>query len=168
MPASGGATVRVTTTTTTSSASILVINTGYLKTKEGIVKLLILLLTIIVFVLVMLETQSYSHYFGRSYGFYANDLFLLLVSFAGLFTTSIMLLTCVTSLGTASLLPKISFDFTYHILCCLFFFISGLWVLIDALDKRTNSIVAASVIALVISFLHLIHGIFSYRLCRVR
>ena len=108
--ASAGArvTIRETTTTTNMQASVLVINTGYLKTKEGFTKLLLLILCAICFTLVLIESHGYSNYHGKSYGYYAGDLFLLLVAFAHLYLTCVMLIACLLYLSTASLLPKIS------------------------------------------------------------
>ena len=109
MPTSAArVTIRETTTTTNMQASVVVINTGYFRTKEGFTKLLILILCIIAFTLVLIESHGYAGPHGKSYGFYAGDLLLLLLSFADLFATSVALLACLLYLSTASLLPKIA------------------------------------------------------------
>jgi hypothetical protein len=108
MPTSAArVTIRETTTTTNMQASVLVINTGYLKTKEGFTKLLLLILSIICFTLVLIESHSANSH-GKSYAYYSGDLFLLLIAFAHLYLTCVMLIACLLYLSTASLLPKLS------------------------------------------------------------
>jgi len=163
--------VRQTTTTTTSRASVLVINTGYLTSKLGILKLILLILSLICFILLLLEAnhphRAYSGYYYDSYGYPSSDMFLILVTFGNWFTITLMLIAALLSLGTASLLTKTSYDFMFHFVACVLYLIGGLWVAIGAFGdyERTTKIQVAAILALICGVLHLVHGVFSYRSC---
>ncbi|CAG2175049.1 unnamed protein product [Oppiella nova] len=78
-----------------------------------------------------------------------------------------MLIAALISLGTASILPKTSFDFIYHFIGCILYLIGGLWVAIGAFkhENRSTYVQVSCVLALICGILHLVHGVFSYRLC---
>ncbi|CAG2112035.1 unnamed protein product [Medioppia subpectinata] len=162
MPSTATVQVRQTTTTTTARASVLVINTGYLSTKLGIIKLLLLIFSLICFVLLLLDADKSSGYW-----YLPPEQFLVLVCFANWYTITIMLISALLSLGTACILPKTSFEFIFHFLGFVLFLIGGLWVAIGAFkhENRTVNIQVACILALICGILHLVHGIFSYRLC---
>jgi hypothetical protein len=128
----------------------------------GALKLLIWILTLIMFILLVLEARAYS-YGHHWWGFYSGDLFLLLVIYSHLHTVGLMLFTSLFSLSTASLLPKMSFDFIFHFVAFILYMVSGLWVLIGAVNERPSSVVTIASIALVTGCLHIIHGFLSYR-----
>lgn len=162
---SSSATVRIrqTTTTTQATSSVLVVNSGYLRTRLGLLKLLLLAVELVALVLLLLEA-GYWH--GRGYGFYAADLFLTLAVFGALLAVGLMLLAALLSLGTATLLPKTSFDFLFHFVAAVLLLVAGLWLLVGAIDyNRATRVQAAAVLGLVAALLHLVHAVLSYRLC---
>ncbi|XP_054165302.1 uncharacterized protein LOC128962917 [Oppia nitens] len=168
MPATATVQVRQTTTTTTSRASVLVINSGYVTSKLGLLKLILLILSLICFILLLLEaSHSYDRYWYHGYYYPPSDQFLILVCFANWYTITLMLIAALLSLGTASILPKTSFDFIFHFIGCVLFLIGGLWVAVGAFkhDNRSVKIQTACIIALICGIIHLVHGVFSYRLC---
>ncbi|KZS15557.1 Uncharacterized protein APZ42_018749 [Daphnia magna] len=92
---------RTTTTVTTTSAILL--NTGYLKTTAGILKLLQLILGCVIVGLV-------GHYFVRSSPlFFTAELFLLLIATTCLITTTCLLASCLLSISTATIIAKTMF-----------------------------------------------------------
>ncbi|XP_046650413.1 uncharacterized protein LOC124341372 isoform X1 [Daphnia pulicaria] len=92
---------RTTTTVTTTSAILL--NTGYLKTTSGILKLLQLILGCVIVGLV-------GHYFARSSPlFFTAELFLLLIATTCLITTTCLLISCLLSISTATIIAKTMF-----------------------------------------------------------
>lgn len=152
--------VRHTTTTSTSRASVLVINTGYLTSKLGLLKLLILILSLVSFILILLEIERYSNY-------HDSDRYLMLISFGDWLTVAIMLIAALLSLGTASILPKTSFDFMFHFFMGILIFVGGLLVSLNAFGRteRNAKVQTSCVLAMVCGVVQIVHGIFSYRLC---
>jgi len=92
---------RTTTTTTTSSAILL--NTGYLKTLPGLLKLL----QVVVGAIVVGLLANYTGYW-RGYNFVAM-LFLLLIATTCLITTSCLVISCLLSISTATIIAKTVF-----------------------------------------------------------
>lgn len=150
--------VRHTTTTSTSRASVLVINTGYLTSKLGILKLLVLIFALVAFILMFLEFGYYNK---------ESDHYLILISFADWLTVALMLISALLSLGTASILPKTSFDFIFHFIMGILIFVGGILVSLNAFGRpgRSTKIQTACVMAMVCGIIQIVHGVFSYRLC---
>ncbi|OWR42548.1 hypothetical protein KGM_206087A, partial [Danaus plexippus plexippus] len=95
-------TVTITRTTTTSSGSPLFVNSGYLGTLPGLLKLAELLLgAACVGVVGYYLDPGYSRYNGQK-----PELFYLLVSVAFLIGTFCLLLSCLLSFSTASMISK--------------------------------------------------------------
>ncbi|XP_053209380.1 uncharacterized protein LOC128393267 [Panonychus citri] len=152
--------VRITqTTTTTTTASVLVINTGYLKTKLGLLKSLIFILTLIAFILMSVRHR---------YLIANNDfLFLYLINWCHLYAIFLMLITCLFSLSTATLMPKMTFDFVFHFSATILFLLAGLWSISIAIDSYYSTYKTASILAFLIALLHALHGYFSYATCKL-
>ena len=83
------------------------------------------------FILILLEIDHYNHLNG--------DRYLLLISFADWLTVAIMLIAALLSLGTASILPKTSFDFMFHFIMGILIFVGGLLVSLNAFGRRERS-----------------------------
>ncbi|KAL3268583.1 hypothetical protein HHI36_007691 [Cryptolaemus montrouzieri] len=90
--------VTVTRTTTTTTTSAIIINTGYMKTWPGLFKLLQFVLGAVIVALV-------SYYYGK-YQHPSSDTFFLLTAVTFLVGTFLILLSCLISISTASVLPK--------------------------------------------------------------
>lgn len=90
--------------------------------------------------MVLLNTDYYGN-------FYHSDRYLFLISFADWLTVAIMLISALLSLGTASILPKTSFDFMFHFFMGILILIGGLWVAVSAFGhhKRSSYIQAGCV-----------------------
>ncbi|XP_011633928.1 uncharacterized protein LOC105425072 isoform X2 [Pogonomyrmex barbatus] len=97
--------VMIRTQTVTTNASTIVINTSYLKTWSGILKLLQLALGIVCVGIVGNE-------FNNTYR--KEELFFLLITTTFMIGTFILLLSCLTSLSTASIISKTIHELLYH------------------------------------------------------
>ena len=97
------------------------------------------ILALISFVLVFLE---FDYYHTQN-----ADKYLVLVSFADWLTVAIMLISALLSLGTASILPKTSFDFIFHFIMGILIFVGGLLLSLNAFGRpgRSSKIQTATV-----------------------
>lgn len=75
-----------------------------------------------------------NYYFNRT-----CDRYLVLVSFADWLVVAIMLMAALLSLGTASILPKTSFDFIFHFVMGILILIGGFWVAVTAFGNSQRS-----------------------------
>ncbi|KAJ8959813.1 hypothetical protein NQ318_011545 [Aromia moschata] len=139
-------TVTVTRTTTTTTTSALIINTGYLKSWPGLLKLAQVILGIVVVGLV-------SYYFNR----YQNinntpEVFFLLMAVTFL-------------VGTFLLLTEV----VYHGFAFILYLAASLTFIIEVNHRKRNyyydyePYFAAAVIGLVVSFLYLLSTVFALR-----
>ncbi|XP_023235396.1 plasmolipin-like [Centruroides sculpturatus] len=170
-------TVTVRTTTTTASTSAIIVNTGFIRTWNGILKLFE---TIIGAVILGLIGYYGTHYQRSSYtGFYggSEETLMFLVSFGFLLTTFVLLLTSMCSLMTSSVLPKTLFEFVYHVFAFIFYLSAGLALLI-VVSRRNDSRyyrkeygyegkMAAAVLGLINAALYFLSAFFSFRAYRV-
>ncbi|XP_022916084.1 CKLF-like MARVEL transmembrane domain-containing protein 8 [Onthophagus taurus] len=152
-------TVTVTRTTTTTTTSAIIINTGFLKTWPGVLKFFELILGVVVVGLVA--------YYKNTYIKTDVYLFFLLMAVTFLIGTFLLLLSCLVSISTASILPKTIYIFLYHLFAFLLYLIASIVFLIEV-DKIRNSntyepLFAAGIIGLIISVLYLGNTIFGYR-----
>ncbi|XP_055389771.1 uncharacterized protein LOC129618795 isoform X1 [Condylostylus longicornis] len=163
-------TVTVTRTTTTSgNTSYIVINTGYFKSIPGLLKLLELILGIICVGII-------SYYFDYSLVFYvalkrSYEIFFLCITVTFMIGTFLIVLACLISLGTGTIMSKTIFEVVYHLFAGILLIIAGLIVVITISDYNVNKdkyncTLAAGIIALVNGVLYLISTFFankSYR-----
>lgn len=84
------------------------------------------------FILILIEIDHYQHY-------RESDRYLMLITFGDWLTVGIMLLSALLSLGTASILPKTSFDFIFHFLMGILIFVGGLLVSLNAFGRTERS-----------------------------
>jgi len=94
---------RTTTTTTTSSAILL--NTGYLKTLPGLLKLV----QVVIGAIVVGLLASYSSYWAQVTYTGVPILFLLLIATSCLIATGCLLISCLLSISTATIVAKTMF-----------------------------------------------------------
>lgn len=156
-------TVTVTRTTTTTTTSAIIINSGYLKSWPGLLKLAELILGIVVVGLV-------SHYFNR-YQQYSQtpEVFFLLMAVTFLVGTFLLLTSCLISISTASIISKTIYEVVYHGFAFILYLAASLTFVIEVNHRKRSysydyePYFAAAVIGLVISFLYLLSTIFAMR-----
>ncbi|CAG9819453.1 unnamed protein product [Phaedon cochleariae] len=155
--------VTITRTTTTSTTSAIILNTGYLKTWPGILKLAELILGIVVVGLV-------GYYFDR-YMYYANtpEVFFLLMAVTFLIGTFLLLTSCLISISTASIISKTVHEVVYHGFAFILYLAASLTFIIEVNHRKQHysrdyePYTAAAIIGLVISCLYLLSTIFAQR-----
>lgn len=160
-------TMRTTTTTTTSA---IIVNTGYIRTWSGLLKLFETLIGAAV-----LGTVGYYGTHSRggyNHGFVgiSEEALMFLVSFACLLTTFLLLVSSLCSLMASSILPKTLFEFLYHVFAFILYLSASLALLIvtSKHDRRYNKdrydgSMAAAVLGLVNSVLYILSVFFSFR-----
>ncbi|XP_047493155.1 protein singles bar-like isoform X2 [Penaeus chinensis] len=154
---------RMVTTTTTSA---FLINVGYLKTFPGILKIFQIILGCVAIGII-------GHYipWTRTADFMVPELFFLLIATACLITTTLLLMSCLCSIATASIIPKTLFETLYHIVSSLLYFTSALYLLIYLTERKYHdkdhvAKTAASALGLVNTALYILSSIYSVRTFR--
>lgn len=156
-------TVTITRTTTSSASSPLFMNTGYLKTFPGLLKLLQLCLGAACVGVIC-------HYMDNVITVKA-ELFFLLMAVTFLVGTFCLLLSCIVSLSTASIISKTIYELVYHGVAFILYLAAGLTLLIEVnhWSKRSSKYepyLAASIIGLVLAALYLVSAFLASRTYR--
>lgn len=162
--------VTIRTQTVTSSSSAIIINTGYLKSWSGLLKVLELALGIVcVGLMGYLFDNYYLIGYSYSYSMIPPSLFYFLIVTTFMITTFILLLSFTASISTESILTKTVFELIYHGLACLLILIAAV-VLFIKMDKRVvrsteqyNLLLASAICALVNAVLYLLSVIIAFR-----
>ncbi|XP_039747208.1 uncharacterized protein LOC120624624 [Pararge aegeria] len=151
-------TVTITRTTTTTSGNTLFINTGYLGTFPGLLKLAQLLLgAACVGVVGYYLEPGYTRYNGQK-----PELFYLLVSVAFLIGTFCLLLSCLISLSTSTMISKTIYEVIYHGIAFVMYLAAGLTLMIEVNHQKSSyrgdfePYLAAAVMGLVMAVLYLL------------
>ncbi|KAL2718477.1 uncharacterized protein V1478_012353 [Vespula squamosa] len=152
--------VIIRTQTVTTNSTAIVINTGYIKTWSGILKFLQLALGI---VCVGIAGDQFKYY--RT----TTDVFFLLIVTTFMIGTFILLLSCLASLSTASIISKTIYELFYHSIAFGLVLSAALTLLIQI--HKTNSreyelLLGASICGLVNSALYLLSTIIALRTYR--
>ncbi|XP_071563513.1 uncharacterized protein [Temnothorax nylanderi] len=153
--------VTIRTQTVTSSSSTIVVNTGYLKTWSGILKLLQVALGIVCVGIVGNEFGPRPHV--------TAELFFLLITTTFMIGTFILLLSCVTSLSTASILSKTIHELIYHSIAFGLLLAASLTLLVHINNYRRYNyelLLGASICGLVNAGLYLFSTIIALRTYR--
>ncbi|XP_037028953.1 uncharacterized protein LOC119069153 [Bradysia coprophila] len=154
-------TVKITTTTTSNSNAII-LNSGYLKTVPGLLKLGELILGIIsVGIVAYYYTNGYNVYFK-------GDLFFFLMATTFMICTFCLLLSCLISWSTGGLISKTMFELIYHAVATILLLASSVNFLVKINNhvwKNTvhEAYMAASIIGLINTILYLLSAIFAQR-----
>lgn len=145
------------TTTSTTNTSYIVLNTGYMKTTPGILKLLQLLIGAACVGIFAYYFNGHASLFnGPSYLFF----FLMVTTF--MIGTFCLLLACLTSLSTGGIIAKTIYELIYHCVAGILLLVASLLILIDLTDSRYKNYkqhdvyMAASIMGLVNSILYFI------------
>lgn len=157
--------VTITRTTTTTSTSAIILNTGYFKTWPGIFKLLQMALGAVVVGLV-------SYYYSEHHYRFAVSFFLF-IAVAFLIGTFLILLSCLISIATASVLPKTVYEGTYHGFAFLLYMIASLLFILEvnrySKSRYSNdyeSYLTAAILGFVVTALYLFSSIHALKIYR--
>jgi len=154
---------RTTTTTTTSSAILL--NTGYLKTLPGLLKLV----QVVIGAIVVGLLASYSSYWAQVTYTGVPILFLLLIATSCLIATGCLLISCLLSISTATIVAKTMFDLVYHGVAFCLYLAASVNLLVE-ISKYTNrgyrhhdAFIAAGALGAVNTILYCVSTIIAFR-----
>ncbi|KAK6625373.1 hypothetical protein RUM43_005670 [Polyplax serrata] len=156
-------TVNITRTTTTVTTSGLFLNTGYFKTIPGLLKFFQAVLGAAA---IGLMAQNMSD--CRYYNLISRELFFLLVVTTFMIGTVLILLSCLFSISTATILPKTFYELVYHSFAFVLLLAAGITLLVTVNQYNYNKyrydeLLAAGIITLVNAALYLVSTVFAYR-----
>lgn len=156
--------VTIRTQTVTTSSTAIILNTGYLRTWSGILKLVELALGIVCVGIVGDQFSSYGYYRTTA------DLFFLLITTTFMIGTFILLLSCLTSLSTASIISKTIYDLLYHTIAFGLLLAAALTLTVQVSNRRGSReyelLLGAAICGLVNAALYLLSSIIALRTYR--
>ncbi|KAH8238418.1 hypothetical protein KR032_006537 [Drosophila birchii] len=168
------------TTTSTTNTSYIVLNTGYLKTFPGILKLFELVrpphyypsINIIcnqfgfvqiigaaIVGILAYNYQGYRHYYSSG----QQDLFHYLMATTFMIGTFCLLLACLTSLSTGGIIAKTIYELIYHSVAAILYLASSTCLLIRLRDVKHDAYMVAGVLGLVNAVLYFISAFLAHR-----
>ncbi|CAO1336928.1 unnamed protein product [Diamesa hyperborea] len=151
--------VTITRTTTTSgNTSTLILNTGYLKTIPGLLKLAQLILGAVCIACVTWEFWRYSP--GNT------DLFFLTMACSFFIGTFCLLVSCLFSLSTGGIISKTMYELIYHSVAFVLYLVASILYMIKINDNKRyypDRLMVAAVGGLVLTALYLISTVFAHR-----
>lgn len=155
--------VTITRTTTSTSGSALILNTGYLKTVPGLLKLAQLLLGIAAVTLIALQFRAYYNYKNDN-----SQLFFFLMAVTFMIGTFCLLLSCLVSLSTGGIISKTIYELIYHSIAFILYLVASIFLLIDVNkhnypEQSHNKLFIAGIIGCVLSLLYLISAVLAQR-----
>ncbi|XP_020285972.1 uncharacterized protein LOC109855785 [Pseudomyrmex gracilis] len=155
--------VTIRTHTVTTSSSTIIINTGYMKTWSGILKLLELAFGIVCVGIIGNEFTYYTYYLGTP------ECFFLVTTSAFLIGTFIIFLSCLLSLSTATILSKSLYELLYHSIAFGLLLAASLTLIIHVNNyykhrsNRYELVLGASICGLINTALYLVSTIIALR-----
>ncbi|CAG7719822.1 unnamed protein product [Allacma fusca] len=127
-------TVTVTRTTTTTSTSAILLNIGYFKTVPGILKVLHVILGVIAVALVGHYISFHKNVY-RTYqpehSLFVPELFFLLIATTCMIASFLLLVSCLISIATATILPKTVFEVVYHLVATVTLLIASIVYIVE-------------------------------------
>ncbi|XP_076180634.1 uncharacterized protein LOC143153398 [Ptiloglossa arizonensis] len=155
--------VTIRTQTVSSSSTAVVINSGYLKTWSGVIKLLQLALGIVCVAIIGHQFTTYQY-------FVAAELFFLLITTAFLIGTFILIVSCLASLSTSTIIAKTIYELMYHAIAFGLYLAASLTFLVYVSNKNNQRgyevLMAGAICGLVNSALYLLSTITAVRTYR--
>ncbi|KAG5678289.1 hypothetical protein PVAND_007976 [Polypedilum vanderplanki] len=146
------------TTTTTTSTSAIVINSGYLKTIPGLLKLAELIIGSICTFLVAYNFWSYSRYSG------GTELFFLCIAVACVVGTFCLLLSCLLSLSTGGIISKTIYEFIYHTTAFILYIVASILLIVKNNNYQTSHpFMIAGILGIINSALYLVSAFYAHR-----
>ncbi|XP_044734618.1 uncharacterized protein LOC123296949 [Chrysoperla carnea] len=157
--------ITVTRTTTTTTTSALLLNTGYMKTTPGILKFIQLVLGIV-------TTAIVAHYI-TTYNLHAlkSELFHLLMTTTFMIGTFCLLLSCLISIATGSIISKTIYEVVYHAVGFICLLVAGIILMVNVNNRSSNSYyykpyLSAAILSLINSLLYLFSTILATKTYR--
>ncbi|XP_059469213.1 uncharacterized protein LOC132192972 isoform X1 [Neocloeon triangulifer] len=124
--------VTVTRTTTTTTTSAILINTGYFKAVPGLLKLGQVILGTIIIGLVATTLSRYNNYYYSG----SEELFFFVTACACLIATGCLLISCLLSISTASIISKTIFLLMLLVPLTLMYLIAATLVLVTVVARN--------------------------------
>ncbi|XP_057327266.1 uncharacterized protein LOC130668809 [Microplitis mediator] len=157
-------TVTVRTATVTTSTSSIIINTGYLKTYRGILKFLELVLGAVC-------VGIMGHHFDRGYPYTVPNQFFMLMTTTFMIATFLLLLSCLVSIATESIISKTIYEVIYHSIAFALLLAASLNLMVRVTDRysRTSEydlLLGASICGLVNCALYFFSTVLALRMYR--
>ncbi|XP_012269317.1 uncharacterized protein LOC105693766 [Athalia rosae] len=155
--------VTIRTTTTTTGGSTIILNTSYLKTLPGILKLLEVLLGI---ACVGIAGHDFNYY--GSWNTTAKLFYLLMVT-TFLIASFILLISCLASLSTGPIISKTIYEVIFHSIGFGLLLAASLTLLVEVnrggryRTANYEALFAAAIIGLVNAALYLVSTILALR-----
>ncbi|XP_046603330.1 uncharacterized protein LOC124296929 [Neodiprion virginianus] len=156
--------VTIRTTTTTTSGSTIILNTSYLRTFPGILKFLEVALGI---VCVGIMGHDHDTHYAEALAS-TPRIFFLLMTTTFMIASFILLISCLASLSTGSIISKTIYEVIYHSIGFGLLLAASLNLLVDITKTRYrphnyDAILAASIMGLVNAALYLMSTILALR-----
>ena len=154
----------VTITRTTTNTSYIVLNTGYLKSFSGLLKLFELLICGAMVGIFGYYYNSSSRWFSGS-----PDLFLFLMSTTFMIGTFCLLLSCLISLSTGGFISKTIYELIYHSVAAILLLAASLNLVIELSNfhykgyKQYDAYMAAGIMGLVNTVLYFISAFLAHK-----
>lgn len=144
------------TSTTTTGTSALIINTGYMKTIPGILKLFELIIGALCTFFV--AYNFWSHY---SRG---TELFFLCIAVACVVGTFCLLLSCLVSLSTGGIISKTIYELIYHSTAFILYLVASILIVVKNNRYETSHpFMVAGILGVINSILYLASAIYAQR-----
>ncbi|XP_060824217.1 uncharacterized protein LOC132911530 [Bombus pascuorum] len=155
--------VTIRTQTVTSGSTSVNINTGYLKTFGGLFKLFQVALGVVCVAIVANNYDSYV---------YTAELFFLLIATTFLIGTFILLLSCLASLTTSTIIAKTIYELLYHSIAFGLYLAASLTYVVHVSNNMKGRrgyevLMAAAICGLVNSALYFLSTIVALRTYRI-
>ncbi|XP_012142697.1 uncharacterized protein LOC100881243 [Megachile rotundata] len=156
--------VTIRTQTVTSGSTAIIVNTGYLKTWSGLLKLLEVALGIVCVSIIGNRFATYASY-GNT-----EELLFLLIATTFMISSFILLVSCLASLSTSSIIAKTIFELLFHAIAFGLYLAASLTFIVHVSNMRRSKeyevLMAAAICGLVNSTLYLLSTIFALRTYR--
>ncbi|XP_073829472.1 uncharacterized protein [Musca autumnalis] len=150
------------TTTSTTNTSYIVLNTGYLKSFSGLLKLAELLIGAAMVGIFAYYQQNGSCFYGID-----GIVFSFLMATTFMIGTFCLLLSCLTSLSTGGIISKTIYELIYHSVAAILLLCCSLQLVITLGNRRGNSqrdaYFAAGIMGLVNAVLYFISAFLAHR-----
>jgi len=148
------------TVTSSNTTSTLVLNTGYIKTLPGLLKLAQLIIGAVCVGIVIWN-------FNRLYSYAVPDLFFLLMATSFLIGTFCLLISCLFSLSTGGIISKTIYELIYHSIAALLLLIASVLLLIKIGDYKNTKLydiyIVVGVLGLINTILYICSAVLARR-----